>query len=171
MVNCLSDSSHLCLLSSLLALGTGLSAPMDWLLRGDGTRQEVLQHSSFCPQPGVSPGDGNASTLQDWHSKHDLQKWFSMQQQQIDAGAMFPFPPCHVCKHFWSLPSTRSLPTEGWLCSAHPTGEGSSMTDRSETNKHRPRTRQRTTSGEENGVSIPSSICGGQHMGHELRTG
>lgn len=160
MVNCLSDSSHLCLLSPflLLALGSVLS-------QGDGTWQEVLQHSSLCPQPGVSPGDGNTSTLQGRHSDHDPQKCFSLQQQQIDAGPMFPFPLSYVFKRFWSLPSSRSLPTEGWLCSTYPTGEGSSLTDRSETNEHRAGARQRT-SGEENGLTMPSSICSGQQMGY-----
>lgn len=168
MANCLADSSPLCLLSSLPAPGPGLSAPRDWLSQGDGAWQDVLQRLSSCPQPGVSPGHGNTSALQDQHSGHDLQKSSFLQEQQTDAGAAFPFSPRHVCKSFWSLPSTRSLPTEGWLCPVHPTGEGSSMTDGSETNSTG--ARERTRGGEGNGLTLPTSFWGGQYMGHQLRT-
>lgn len=160
MVNCLSDSSHLCLLYSLPALGPGLSAPMDWLSQADGTWQEVLQHPSLCPQPGISPGDGNVRTGTrsvtcrsgfPHNSTEQMQGQCSCCHSAMSAGISGPCPP-------------HSLPTEGWLCSAHPTGEGSSMTDRSETHRHRARTRQKT-SGEENRLTMPSSICGGGHVG------
>lgn len=71
---------------------------MEWLSQGGGK-----EHPSVHPQPGINPVDGRTSALQDQHSQHDLQEWFSLQKQQTDAGTMLPFPAHQVCQHFLIL--------------------------------------------------------------------